>query len=362
MKIMFCIPTLGYGGAERQLSYLAAELIRMGHEIHVVFFLGGANVEGLRAGGAVLHPLPPGGSHDPKIFIRLLGLIRKIRPDIIQTSLQQMDVLGGAAALATRVPWVLKESSSASGYPASWKIRLRAVVAGSAHAIVANSRQGEAYWRSKKIKCPLYVIPNGISLKETAEAGPAAAADLSLEPAAKMLLFAGRMDSGKNLENFVVALSLAAKEMPFTALLCGDGPLRPALEGLAAELGIKRHLIFTGYVSNLWSLMKRADAFVFLSRFEGCPNVVLEAMACGCPLIVSDIPAHREILDERSACFVGLDDVTEIAAAVKTTLTFGDAARGRADAAQARVAQWTIAMMAQRYEQLYLTISGGSTD
>jgi glycosyltransferase involved in cell wall biosynthesis len=362
MKIMFCIPTLGHGGAERELAYLAVELIRMGHEIHVVFFLGGANVDRFRAGGVTLHPLPPGGSHDPKIFIRLLGLIRKLRPDIIQTNLPQMDILGGAAALATRVPWVLKEASSALGYPANWKIRLRQVLAGSADAIVSNSRQGEAYWRSKKIKCPLYVIPNGVPFNETAAADPAGAADLSLGPATKMLLFAGRMDAGKNIENLIVALSLVANETPFTALLCGDGPLRPALEELAAELGIKSCVIFTGYVSNLWSLMKRADSFVFLSRFEGCPNVVLEAMACGCPLIVSDIPAHREILDDRSARFVGLDDVTQIAAAIKTTLMFGDAARERAGAAKAKVAPWTVEAMAQRYEQLYLTIAAGSTD
>ena len=79
-------------------------------------------------------------------------------------------------------------------------------------------------------------------------------------------------------------------------------------------------------------------------------------MACGCPLIVSDIPAHREILDDQSASFVDLDDVTEIAAAVKTTLLFEGTARDRADAAQARVAQWTIEAMVQRYEQLYLII------
>jgi glycosyltransferase involved in cell wall biosynthesis len=281
--------------------------------------------------------------------------MRKIRPDIIQTSLPQMDILGGAAALVTRVPWVLKESSSASGYPANWKSRLRSVLAKSADAIVSNSRQGEVYWRANKIKCPLYVIPNGISFEGTAETGPA---DLSLDPAAKILLFAGRMDSGKNLENLLIALSLV--DTAFTAILCGDGPLRPALEELAAELGIKSRVIFTGYVSNLWSLMKRADAFLFLSRFEGCPNVVLEAMACGCPLIVSDIPAHREILDDRSACFVNLDEVTEIAAAVKTTLLLEGPARDRADAAQERAAQWTIEVMAQRYEELYLRISAGS--
>jgi glycosyltransferase involved in cell wall biosynthesis len=102
--------------------------------------------------------------------------------------------------------------------------------------------------------------------------------------------------------------------------------------------------------------MKRADAFAFMSKFEGCPNVVLEAMACGCPLVLSDIPAHREILDEGRAYFAHPDNQTAIAEAIKTTLLFGDAARARADAAQVAIAGRTTRAMAGRYEQLYLTV------
>ncbi|HZG54336.1 MAG TPA: glycosyltransferase [Pyrinomonadaceae bacterium] len=362
MRIMYCIPTLEHGGAERQLSYLALELARKGHEIHVVFLRDGANLGRMRAGGVATHRLPAGGNHDPKIFLGLLRLIRKIRPDIIQTSLPQMDVLGGAAALTTGTRWVLKESSSAPAYPAHWKSSLRASLTKRADAIVSNSQAGDAYWGAKGGAPPRYVIPNGLPLDEIAAAQPAPApADLRFEPDEKLLLYAGRMDSGKNVETLIVALSRVANEVPLTALLCGDGVLKPRLEGLAAELGLKHRVVFSGYVSNLWALMKRADAFAFLSRFEGCPNVVLEAMACGCPLIVSDIPAHREILDDRSACFVDPDEPEAIAEALTTTLLFGDAARARAVAAQAKVAERTIGGMAERYEQLYLgVIESGS--
>jgi glycosyltransferase involved in cell wall biosynthesis len=354
MRIMYCIPTLENGGAERQLSYLALELKRRGHDVHAAFLREGINLNRMRTGGVESHRLPHSGNYDPAIFLRLLGLIRKIRPDIIQTSLPQMDILAGAAALASGARWVLKESSSAAAYPAGWKSKLRAVLSGRADAIVSNSKAGDAYWRSQGARRPLHVIPNGLPFDEIAEARPAVATDLALEPDEKMLLYAGRMDSGKNVENLIVALSRVASEVPVTALLCGDGALRPALEGLVAELGLKRRIVFTGYVANLWALMKRADAFAFLSRFEGCPNVVLEAMACGCPLVVSDIPAHREILDERSARFAHPDDPAEIAEAIKTTLLFGDAARARAGAAQAGIRERTIEGMADRYEQLYL--------
>jgi glycosyltransferase involved in cell wall biosynthesis len=356
MRIMYCIPTLEYGGAERQLTYLALELTRRGHEIHIVFLRAGANLDRVRAGGVISHQLPSTGNHDPKIFLGLLRLIRKVKPDIVQTSLPQMDILGGGAALATGARWVLKESSSASAYPANWKSRLRSVLSKRADAIVSNSQAGDAYWHSKGASCPRYVIPNGIPFDEIAEARPAGTADLVSEPDEKIVLYAGRMDSGKNVENLIVALSRVANEVPFTALLCGDGVLRPKLEELVADLGCKHRIVFTGYIANLWSLMKRADAFAFLSRFEGCPNVVMEAMACGCPLIVSDIPAHREILDDQSACFANPDEPTEIAEAIKTTLLSGAMARARASTAQIRVAEWTIQRMAERYEKLYLRV------
>jgi glycosyltransferase involved in cell wall biosynthesis len=359
MKIMYCIPTLGFGGAERQLSYLSVELAKRGHEVHAVFLRPGAHLERMKAGGVVTHGLPRSGNHDPKIFLRLLGLMRKVKPDVVQTSLPQMDILGGGAALASGARWVLKESSSASAYPANWKSRLRVTMSRGADAIVSNSRAGDAYWRSKAARNSLYVIQNGVPFDEIAATPTADGAALGFGEGDKMLLFAGRMDAGKNVENLIVALSQVASDLPFTALLCGDGPLRPSLEKLAAELGLSRRVIFTGYVDNLWALMKRADACALLSKFEGCPNVVIEAMACGCPLIVSDIPAHREILDDRSACFADPDDTAQIAVALKTTLLSRSAARARADAAQAGIAGWTIEGMAGRYEQLYLTVVDG---
>lgn len=365
MRIMYCIPTLEHGGAERQLSYLAAELARRGHEVHVAFLRAGANLDRVRAGGATLHQLPCAGNHDPQIFLRLLRLMRKLKPDVVQTSLPQMDILGGAAALAAGARWVLKESSSAAAYPANWKHRLRAVLSARAGAIVSNSEAGDAYWRAQATVPPRRVIPNGIPFAEIAEARPAAATPstpaLVFAPDEKVLLYAGRMDAGKNVENLILALShLAQEETTFTALLCGEGALRESLEELAAELGLRRRVVFTGNVSNLWALMKRADAFAFLSRFEGRPNVVLEAMACGCPLVVSDIPAHREILDERSACFADPDEPERIAEALKTILSSGDAARARAGVAQARAAEWTVQSMAERYERLYLRVIDGS--
>ncbi|HKQ52025.1 MAG TPA: glycosyltransferase, partial [Pyrinomonadaceae bacterium] len=234
--------------------------------------------------------------------------------------------------------------------------RLRLALGRRADAVVSNSAGGDAYWRAAWAR-ERHVIPNAVPFDEIAGAGPLGrAAEPRLAPGEKMVLFAGRMDKGKNVEGLVAALARIAGEVPFVAVLCGDGPRRPDLERLAGGLGLGRRLLFPGYVSNLWHLMKRADAFVSLSRFEGCPNVVLEAAACGSPLIVSDIPAHRELFDGRGALFVDPDDAAGAAEALKATLMCGHTAHERAQVARARVTGMSVEATAQIYERLYLSL------
>lgn len=358
MRLLYCIPDFGHGGAERQLSYLAAELARAGHEVHLASRRGGPNLDRMLAAGVVWHRLGGLCNRDPVIFLKLVGLIRKLRPDVVQTILTPMDILGGAAALLTRTRWVLRESSSAPLYGAGLRHRLRTALGRLADAVVSNSAGGYDYWRPAREGRPLCVIPNAVPLDEIAASDPARVSGFAFGPEEKVVLYAGRMDEGKNVESVIAALARVAADVPFAAVFCGDGPRRRSAERLARELGVAHRVVFTGYVNNLWDLMKRADVLVSLSRFEGCPNVVLEAMACGCPLVVSDIPAHREILDERSALFVSPCDPEEAARALKATLSCGDSARRRAGAARARAAAQTVEASARLYEQTYMGLLG----
>lgn len=371
MRLLYCITDLGQGGAERQLSYLAAELSRAGHEVHVATCHGGPNLERMVAAGVVWHRLVGDDGRGRAglfgllrlvrafvAFFRLVGLMRKLRPDVVQTILAPMDMLGGAAALLTRTPWVLKESSSALAYTIDWKYWFRFAFGRLSDAVVANSEGGYEYWRAARGSRPLQLIPNGIPLGEIAESGSGRVSGFEFGPEEKVVLYAGRVDIGKNVEDLIAALALIYGEVPFAAVICGDGTHLRRVERMARELGIADRVVFTGYVGNLWSLMKRADAFVSMSRCEGRPNVVLEAMACGCPLIVSDIPAHREILDERTALFAGPDDLEETASALKATLLRGDEARRRAHAARVRVSGWSVEKMARLYEETYTRLLG----
>jgi glycosyltransferase involved in cell wall biosynthesis len=351
MHVLHCIPSMEGGGAERQLAYLAGELIRQGCRVDVALTRGGVNSPRLESAGARVHNLGSGRTHDPRLFTRLLNTIDHVRPDLVQCWLLQMEVLGGLAARARGVPWLFTERSSEGAYPPRAKQYLRRAVAALSSAIVANSNAGEAYWQRRvRRSLPRYVVRNGLPL---AEIGSVAPADLRLDAGvtAPAVLFAGRFDEGKNPAGLLRALRQT--RAPIAALFCGDGPLRPVIERQALELGLGERVRFTGFAQNLWSLLKSVSALVSPSRFEGSPNVVLEAMAAGCALVVSDIPAHRELLDADSALFVDPGDPAALARALDAIVSEPDAARRRADRARMLAERHDIAGVARQYIRIY---------
>ena len=115
MRILHLIPNLSGGGAERQLSYLAPELARMGHDVHIAYSL--ECIQKPELPGVVLHRLKAQSNYDPYLLWQLVRLIRRIKPDIIHTWILQMDILGGMAARLNGIPWIFREPSSAMAYP-----------------------------------------------------------------------------------------------------------------------------------------------------------------------------------------------------------------------------------------------------
>jgi glycosyltransferase involved in cell wall biosynthesis len=354
MRVLHCIPSLEGGGAERQLTYLAKALPTEGCEVHVAVTRGGANLSRLEEAGATIHTLGPCGTHDPRLFVRLARTLAAVAPAIVQCWLLQMELLGGVAATASGIPWLLAERSSAQAYPRTLKNSLRVRMARFASGIVSNSRAGDEYWKERtRESMPRYIVPNGLPLDEIRAAPRATLEDAGGSSGEACVLYAGRLDAGKNAETLIHAFSLVRSARPFRALVCGEGPLRAPLEQLIRAYGLAERVRVVGYAPNLWSLMKQVDMLVAPSRFEGSPNVVLEAMACGCPLIVSDIAAHREILDGQSAAFVDPNDAGALADAIAAVLNDPGPASRRARVALARADRHALALIAHEYLRVY---------
>jgi glycosyltransferase involved in cell wall biosynthesis len=350
--VLHCIPGLRGGGAERQLAYLAAPLSRCGWQVHVAHVAGGPNQPRLAAGGAVLHTLEAANNHDPRLVPQMARVFDRVRPDIVQLWFIQMQVVGGIVAELRRVPWVLSERSSALAYPPTVKNRLRVLTARRAAAIVANSPGGVEYWRTR-VRVPIYLVPNALPLDEVDAAPPASPRELETGDGDLIVIVPGRFDREKNVNTIVAAMQAVVEQRGTTVIFCGDGPERTRIQGEVAAAGLSRRILTPGYVDPLWGLMKRAAVAVSMTHFEGHPNAALEAMACGTPLVVSDIPAHRDLLDRSAAWWVDPDDPVAIAAAVREAIADPQESRRRAAAARARAACWTLEMAGAEYARIY---------
>jgi len=350
------------GGAEAHMGYLAGRSARRGYDVHVAYLHPGPSGPAQPGPRLTFHRLGPRRNHDPRLLWDLLRLARRVRPDVIHTWTPQMDVLGGLVARLTAIPWILSEQTSVPAWPIAWKNVLRTRVAKRAHAIIANSSEGCDLWAKTCPAVPRYFVPNGIPLDRIERCGPADnAPDSDSLRNARRILYAGRLVPLKNVASLLDAVALLRRITPAHLVLCGDGPQRAELEGRARELNITEQVRFLGHVEpeTVWAHMKRAAVFVNLSRFEGCPNAVQEAMACRCPLLLSDIPAHRELASPDAAIFVDGSSPPAIARALERILGDPDAARQRARAAYTMVLGFSIESMVEKYEDLYDGVVAG---
>lgn len=114
-----------------------------------------------------------------------------------------------------------------------------------------------------------------------------------------VLIAACKLKPQKDLPMLLRAFQKVREQRPGRLLILGEGPDRDSLEQLALELGIAADVQFAGFVQNPFAYYRRADLFVMSSAWEGLPTALIEALACGCPVVSTDCPSGpAEILDK----------------------------------------------------------------
>jgi glycosyltransferase involved in cell wall biosynthesis len=148
-------------------------------------------------------------------------------------------------------------------------------------------------------------------------------ADEWFTPQAKpVILSVGRLVTQKGFETLIRAFAKVRARRDVRLLILGDGPERQKLENLIDQLKLSADVRLPGHESNPLRYMARARMFVLSSLWEGLPGVLIEAMACGCPVVSTDCPSGpREILlcDEIGS-MVPVDDVEAMANAIERQL------------------------------------------
>jgi glycosyltransferase involved in cell wall biosynthesis len=166
----------------------------------------------------------------------------------------------------------------------------------------------------------------------------------------------GRLEPQKDFATLLRAFALARKEIDARLVIVGGGPERRSLEALAASLGIDSSTAFLGRIDDPFAAMARSSVLVLSSRWEGLPNVVVEAMACGCPVVSTDSPggSREALLDGELGPLVPPVDPRAMADAIVQVLREPPCR----SALGARAAEFTEAKSVDAYLALFRSLVG----
>jgi glycosyltransferase involved in cell wall biosynthesis len=223
-----------------------------------------------------------------------------------------------------------------------------------AHGVIAVSK-GVAEDVARIARVPLdriHVVPNPVIPLELPDlaASPVDHPWLAA-PGPPVILGVGGLRRSKDFPTLLRAFARLREKRAIRLVILGEGRQRPRLEVLAAKLGVREDVSLPGFVANPYAYMARARLFVLSSLWEGSPNVVVEAMAVGTPVVSTDCRSGpREILqDGRYGPLVPVGDVDAMAGAMAATL---DTPPSR-QTLKAAVAPYTIYLSTKRYLQAF---------
>jgi starch synthase (maltosyl-transferring) len=303
-SLALCITDLNVGGAERCLVELATRLDR-NRFTPVVYCLSPAPLPGqttlipeLQSAGVEVECL---GARKASEFLgvvtRLARGLRQRKTQIIQTLLFHANFVGRFAAWRADVPHVVCGIRVAQRRPA-WHLWLDRLTHRMVDRYVCVS-QSVAAFSASTARLPadkLAVIPNGVDIRRFNSPPPADLADLGAA-GRRLVTFIGRFDVQKGLPQLLDTASNWLRRLPdCDLLLVGSGPLESALRRQCREAGIARRVHFAGWRPDIPAMLAASSLLVLASAWEGMPNVVLEAMACGLPVVATQVEGVCELL------------------------------------------------------------------
>lgn len=347
-KITLFMASLGGGGAERVMVNLAQGLVEAG--MRVDFVLASAT-------GPYVPLIPPEVrvidlDKAPRIITSLPSLARYLRaerPDAIISGLDHANIVALWARFLSGVrtkAMVTVNIDYSAFWPGKkpWKdavlLRLVGLFYPWADAIVGAS-SGATESMARVAGLPRHRLQTIYNPVVTPEVRAKMAAPLDHpwlnDPTIPVILGVGRLLPVKDFPTLIRAFAHLRQERPARLLILGEGADRPALEALVAELGLGEDVALSGFVDNPYAYMARASVFALSSKSEALPTVLIEALACGCPVVSTDCPSGpAEILEGgQHGALVPVGEPAALAAALRQALDAPpdkDRLRARAEA------------------------------
>lgn len=335
MKIIVFVEDFGATGVVRNAIAIAARLADNGHHVTLLAAKPDGVLRGSVPKGVVTASLnEPGeiGSRKAimrRSFLRFRKFVVRERPDIVFSSGNHghLLVLGGTrfrrCKTIVRISNDLDHRSSEREVGA-WarftrKLKFRTILTLADRVVLVSGRLlDQVRALDPALARKAVVISNGVDVEAVRAQSEVDLADPSLFAGAPVLLAMGRLVPQKNFATLLHALAIARKTKDVQLLVIGTGPLEAPLLLAADRLGIADAVRFIDPVPNPFPIMKTSAAMILPSWWEGSSNVLLEAVACGVPIVASRTAGNAaEILDEgRYGLLVDPGNAEEMAAAI----------------------------------------------
>jgi len=375
MRICFIIPSLGGGGAERVVQRLSTEFIRRGHEVAVV----------------LLDPAPIKYELSPDVRVLALAASRFSRG---------VGKILAMPVLARELSTVFRQNAFDASLSLLPRGNIVHVMAGkrlNRRVVISEHSRSDRNYRSGSLRGrlmrwlirsyyplsdELIAVSSGIlgGLKEmnvplpnrtTVIYNPIDLCGITTHLGTKplrsgrfRLIAVGRLIPQKDYPTLLAAFEQIIRLKDAELVILGDGPLRKEIEAKVHSMGLAGRVILKGWVSDPYHEMSSADVFVLSSQSEGFGNVIIEAMACGLPVVCTDCESGpREILqDGRFGRLVPVGDSTALANAILELLDNPDERRRLAEEGRRHVQDFDVRRIADQFESvLRVTIAQPST-
>jgi glycosyltransferase involved in cell wall biosynthesis len=300
-RILYVITDLQIGGVPLHLFRLARHLRGCGFNVQVTCLSPPGPVSSmLAAEGIPTSACHAFGAADWRVFERLSGIVADFAPDVVHSFLFHANMACRIVSLLGSLPsrrLVCEIQTVEVERP--WHLTVERLTHRWCRCVVGNSPSViEHLARHARIGAEqLVLVPGGVDPEPIRSADPADRRALGLNPVDPVLLWVGRLDPVKGLDDLIAAAAIVHHTIPVQLVLVGEGKDRDRLNRLATQRGIADRVHLTGRRSDTASLLRMADLFVFPSLTEGMPNALLEAMAAGLPIVATDVPGNRDLIE-----------------------------------------------------------------
>lgn len=359
IKVVHIIPTLDQGGAEKQLCLLVANLDRAQFEPHVVVLThSGPREKELLAHGVPVHHIGKRGKFDPFAYWRLKRQLVDLSPDVVHTWLFAANSYGRVAARAAKVPAIVAGERCVDPWKGWWQLAIDRWLLKSTQAVVTNTSAITQFYAQQKFPVDRFVvIPNAVDVPTRARLTRDQVFErLSIPPRDRLILAIGRLWPQKGYRDLIWAGELTRQAYDSVwFVIVGDGPERARLQHYRDQTRTEEVIRFVGERTDANELLSGADLLWNGSLYEGQSNTILEAMALGIPVIATDIPGTRDLVEhERTGYLYPVGDAAGLTRLTNRLLTTPDLATAMGSAARERVKDhFSIETMVQRHSELY---------